>query len=86
MKRLPVVMTITLVGALAVVWVSAQGQSGAALTGQDYAEIQQLLARYYQAIRPTEGASGRLLLPVFVRACGVSYEILSCSRIMAANG
>jgi hypothetical protein len=43
-------MTTVLVGAFAVGWISVQGQSRLTLTGQDYAEIEQLLARYYQGL------------------------------------
>ena len=47
MKKL-LVLTTLLVGVFAAGWLSAQG-STAALTGQDYAEIEQLIARYNQA-------------------------------------
>ena len=47
MKKL-FVLTTMLVGVFAAGWLSAQG-STAALTGQDYAEIEQLIARYNQA-------------------------------------
>ena len=47
MKRSMVLLTI-LVCAFAAGWVSAQGQN-VSLTGQDYAEIEQLIARYNQA-------------------------------------
>ena len=50
MRRSLVIMTVALVGAFAAGWVSAQGTSGSALTGQDYAEIQQLIARYNQGL------------------------------------
>ena len=48
MRRSLVFITIALVGAFSAGWLSAQG-SKAALTGQDYAEIEQLIARYNQA-------------------------------------
>ena len=47
MKKL-FVLTTMLVGVFAAGWLSAQG-STAALTGQDYAEIEQLIAWYNQA-------------------------------------
>ena len=47
MKKLLLLITM-LVGVFAAGWLSAQG-STAALTGQDYAEIEQLIARYNQA-------------------------------------
>ena len=50
MKRVPIVVVATVIGAFAAGWVSAQGTRGAALTGQDYAEIEQLMAKYYQAL------------------------------------
>ncbi len=50
MRRSLVVMTVVVVGAFAAGWVSAQGNSGSALTGQDYAEIEQLIARYNQGL------------------------------------
>ena len=50
MKRVSIVVVATVIGAFAAGWVSAQGTRGAALTGQDYAEIEQLMAKYYQAL------------------------------------
>ena len=50
MRKTLGVMTLVLVGALAVGWSAVQGQSPPTLTGQDYAEIEQLLARYYQGL------------------------------------
>ena len=50
MRRTLVVMTVVVVGAFAAGWVSAQGNSGSSLTGQDYAEIEQLIARYNQGL------------------------------------
>jgi len=47
MQRLLVIMTM-LVGVFAAGWLSAQG-SRPELTGQDYAEIEQLIAKYNQA-------------------------------------
>ena len=48
MKLSRIVMTIGFITAFAAGWVSAQGPR-ATLTGQDYAEIEQLIARYNQA-------------------------------------
>ena len=50
MRTMLGVMSLVLVGAFAGGWISVQGQSRATLTGQDYAEIEQLLARYYQGL------------------------------------
>ena len=50
MKRVLIVVVATVTGAFAAGWVSAQGTRGTALTGQDYAEIEQLMAKYYQAL------------------------------------
>lgn len=50
MRRVLIVSAATAAGAFAAGWVSAQGARGAALTGQDHAEIEQLMARYYQAL------------------------------------
>ena len=53
MKKL-FVLTTMLVGVFAAGWLSAQG-STAALTGQDYAEIEQLIARYNGTSPHTRG-------------------------------
>lgn len=50
MRRLAIVLAATGLGAFTAGWVGAQGARGAVLTGQDYAEIEQLMARYYQAL------------------------------------
>ena len=50
MRRVLIVVAATVTGALAAGWVGAQGTRGPPLTGQDYAEIEQLIARYYQAL------------------------------------
>ena len=50
MRRVRIVLAATAIGAFAAGWVGAQGTRGPALTGQDYAEIEQLIARYYQAL------------------------------------
>ena len=50
MRRVLIVVAATVTGAFAAGWVGAQGTRGPALTGQDYAEIEQLTARYYQAL------------------------------------
>ena len=50
MRRVLIVVAATVAGAYAAGWVGAQGTRASALTGQDYAEIEQLIARYYQAL------------------------------------
>lgn len=50
MQRVLIVLMATVIAAFAAGWVSAQGTRGAALTGQDYAEIEHLMAQYYQAL------------------------------------
>ena len=50
MKRASIIVVATVIGAFAAGWVGAQGTRGAALTGADYAEIEQLMAKYYQAL------------------------------------
>ncbi len=50
MQRLLVLLLAVVIAAFAAGWVSAQGTRGAALTGQDYAEIEHLVAKYYQAL------------------------------------
>ena len=65
MRRLPMVLTVGLLVALASVgWVWAQGRSGSArtLTAQDYADIQQLYMRYSQG---TDFGNAEMWLDVF---------------------
>ena len=50
MKKTLGISAFAVIGALAAGWVAVQGQSRPTLTGQDYAEIEQLLARYYQGL------------------------------------
>lgn len=50
MRRLAIVIAAAAFGAFAAGWVGAQGTRGAVLTGRDYTEIEQLMARYYQAL------------------------------------
>ena len=49
MRKAHGIAVMVLVGAFAGGWIAAHGQSRPALTGQDYAEIEQLIARYNQA-------------------------------------
>ena len=50
MNRAWFVVVVATVGAFAAGWAGAQGRHGTALTGQDYAEIEMLMSRYYQAL------------------------------------
>ena len=50
MQKRSLVVAIALVGAFSAGWGVAQGKSTPSLTGQDYSEIQQLIARYNQGL------------------------------------
>lgn len=50
MRNKLIIVGVALAAAFAAGWVSAQDTRGTALTGQDYAEIEMLMSRYYQAL------------------------------------
>ena len=50
MQKRSLVVAIALVGAFSAGWGVAQGKNTPSLTGQDYSEIQQLIARYNQGL------------------------------------
>ena len=50
MTRAWFVFIVAMAGAFAAGWAGAQGTRGAALSGQDYAEIEMLMSRYNQAV------------------------------------